>query len=34
MKSGYTDHTVREDTEIELHPYNINREGSICLSEP
>jgi hypothetical protein len=26
------DRIVREATEIELHPYNINREGGFCLS--
>jgi hypothetical protein len=25
------DHIVREAIEIELHRYNINREGSFCL---
>jgi hypothetical protein len=28
------DRIVREATEIELHPYNINREGGFCLSKP
>jgi hypothetical protein len=27
------DRIVREAIEIELHPYNINREGGICLSK-
>jgi hypothetical protein len=27
------DRIVREATEIELHPYNINREGGFCLSK-
>jgi hypothetical protein len=27
------DHIVREAIEIELHPYNINREGGFCLSK-
>jgi hypothetical protein len=25
------DRIVREANEIELHPYNINREGGFCL---
>jgi hypothetical protein len=33
MKTRYMDHTVMEATEIELHPYNINREGGFCLSK-
>jgi hypothetical protein len=28
-----SDHIVREAIEIELHPYNINREGGFCLSK-
>jgi hypothetical protein len=27
------DRIVREATGIELHPYNINREGGFCLSK-
>jgi hypothetical protein len=27
------DHIVREAIEIELHPYNINREGGFSLSK-
>jgi hypothetical protein len=27
------DHTVREITDIELHPYDINREVGFCLSK-
>jgi hypothetical protein len=27
------DHIVREAIEIELHPYNINREGGFCLGK-
>jgi hypothetical protein len=27
------DRIVREAIEIELHPYNINREGGFCLSK-
>jgi hypothetical protein len=33
MKTRYMDRIVREATEIELHPYNINREGGFCLSK-
>jgi hypothetical protein len=32
-KTRYVDRIYREDTEIELHPYNINREGGFCLSK-
>jgi hypothetical protein len=32
-KTRYMDHIVRETIEIELHPYNINREGGFCLSK-
>jgi hypothetical protein len=32
-KTRYMDRTVREANEIELHPYNINREGGFCLSK-
>jgi hypothetical protein len=32
-KTRYMDHTVREAIEIELHSYNINREGGFCLSK-
>jgi hypothetical protein len=32
-KTRYMGLIVREATEIELHPYNINREGSFCLSK-
>jgi hypothetical protein len=32
-KTRYMDRTVREAVEIELHPYNINREGDFCLSK-
>jgi hypothetical protein len=32
-KTRYMDRTVREATEIEIHPYNINREDDFCLSK-
>jgi hypothetical protein len=32
-KTRYMDRVVREATEIEFHPYNINREGSFGLSK-
>jgi hypothetical protein len=32
-KTRYMDCIVREATEIEFHPYNINREGGFCLSK-
>jgi hypothetical protein len=33
MKSRYMDRIVREAIEIELHTYNINREGDFCLNK-
>jgi hypothetical protein len=33
MKTIHMDHIVREAIEIELHPYDINREGGFCLSK-
>jgi hypothetical protein len=32
-KTRYMDRIVREAVEIELHPYNIHREGGFCLSK-
>jgi hypothetical protein len=32
-KTRYMFHIDRETIEIELHPYNINREGGFCLSK-
>jgi hypothetical protein len=29
----YMDRIVKEAIEIELYPYNINREGGVCLSK-
>jgi hypothetical protein len=33
MKTRYMDRIVSEATEIELHPYSINREGGFRLSK-
>jgi hypothetical protein len=32
-KTRHMGRTIREAIEIELHPYNINREGDFCLSK-
>jgi hypothetical protein len=33
MKTRYMDRIVREAIEIELQPYNINKEDGFCLSK-
>jgi hypothetical protein len=32
-KPRYMDHVIREATETELHPNNMNRENGFCLSK-
>jgi hypothetical protein len=32
-KTRYMDRIIRKAIKIELHPYNINREGGFCLSK-
>jgi hypothetical protein len=33
MKARYMEHIIREETEIELHPDNMNREEGFSLSK-
>jgi hypothetical protein len=33
LATRYMDRIVREAIDIELNPYNINREGGFCLSK-
>jgi hypothetical protein len=33
MKTRYMDYTAREAIEIDIHPYNINREGGFYISK-